>query len=177
MNSQWGPQELEILCVLEGVPVPDRFLVLVRVSGSVSAMRVWLAFFVAAAVLAHSTARAKKTEDFRHSYEQVWGAAIRLIRVDQGYPIKDRDQGVGYFLFDYEDDGRMYPGSVELVRIEDQGGGPIRVVIQIPAMPSYIERMLLDKLEKKLVHEYGEPAPPAPTPKKPSEEQPSESED
>ena len=27
-------------------------------------------------------------------------------------------------------------------------------------MPSYIERMLLDKLRKKLVDEYGEPAPP-----------------
>jgi hypothetical protein len=112
------------------------------------------------------TGHAKKTEDFRHTYDQVWGAAIRLIRVDQGYPIKDRDQAVGYFLFDYKDDGRMYPGSVELVRIEDQGGGPIRVVIQIPAMPSYIERMLLDKLKKKLINEYGEPLPP---PKKPEE--------
>jgi hypothetical protein len=52
----------------------------------------------------------------------------------------------------------MYPGSVELVCIADQGGGQIRVVIQIPAMPSYIERMLLDKLEKKLVDEFGQPA-------------------
>jgi hypothetical protein len=33
-------------------------------------------------------------------------------------------------------------------------------------MPSYIERMLLDKLRKKLIDEYGEPAPP---PKKPSD--------
>jgi hypothetical protein len=32
-------------------------------------------------------------------------------------------------------------------------------------MPSYIERMLLDKLRKKLVDEYGEPPPP----KKPSD--------
>jgi hypothetical protein len=129
-------------------------------------MKLWPALLVAAALLAPSTGRAKKTADFRHSYDQVWGAAIRLIRVDQGYPIKDRDPTVGYFLFDYKDDNRMYPGSVELVRIEDQGGGPIRVVIQIPKMPSYIERMLLDKLEKKLVDEYGEPTPP---PKKPEE--------
>jgi hypothetical protein len=27
-------------------------------------------------------------------------------------------------------------------------------------MPSYIERMLLDKLTRKLIHEYGEPEPP-----------------
>ena len=129
-------------------------------------MNPWSALVVTVALLLPATTYAKKTEDFRHSYDQVWGAAIRLIRVDQGYPIKDRDQSVGYFLFDYKDDGRMYPGSVELVRIEDQGGGPIRVVMQIPAMPSYIERMLLDKLKKKLVDEYGVPEAP---PKKPAE--------
>jgi len=118
------------------------------------------------ALLSPATSQAKKTADFRHTYEQVWGAAVRMIRVDQGYAIKDRDEAVGYFLFDYRDDGRKYPGSVELVRIEDQGGGPIRAVIKIPAMPSYIERMLLDKLRKKLINEFGEPAPP---PKKPTD--------
>ena len=118
------------------------------------------------ALLSPATSQAKKTADFRHTYEQVWGAAVRMIRVDQGYAIKDRDEAVGYFLFDYRDDGRKYPGSVELVRIEDQGGGPIRAVIKIPAMPSYIERMLLDKLRKKLNNEFGEPAPP---PKKPTD--------
>ena len=129
-------------------------------------MKLWAAVAIVAVLAVPGTGHAKKTEDFRHTYDQVWGAAIRLIRVDQGYPIKDRDQAVGYFLFDYKDDGRMYPGSVELVRIEDQGGGPIRVVMQIPAMPSYIERMLLDKLKKKLMNEYGEPVAP---PKKPEE--------
>lgn len=130
-------------------------------------MKLWPVLFVVAALLAPAASHAKKTEDFRHSYDQVWGAAIRLIRVDQGYPIKDRDQSVGYFLFDYKDDDRLYPGSVELVRIEDQGGGSIRVVVQIPAMPSYIERMLLDKLEKKLVDEYGVPGPPSKAPDEP----------
>ena len=122
------------------------------------------------ALLSPATSQAKKTTDFRHTYDQVWGAAIRMIRVDQGYAIKDRDEAVGYFLFDYRDDGRTYPGSVELVRIEDQGGGPIRAVIQIPAMPSYIERMLLDKLQKKLISEFGEPAPAPKTPTDPPAE-------
>ncbi len=133
-------------------------------------MKLWAAILMTFALLCPATGQAKKTADFRHTYDQVWGAAIRMIRVDQGYPIKDRDQSVGYFLFDYRDDSRTYPGSVELVRIEDQGGGPIRAVIQIPAMPSYIERMLLDKLEKKLRDEYGEPAPP----KKPADAPPRE---
>jgi hypothetical protein len=129
-------------------------------------MRLWAAIVMTVALLSPATGQAKKTADFRHTYEQVWGAAVRMIRVDQGYAIKDRDEAVGYFLFDYRDDGRNYPGSVELVRIEDQGGGPIRAVIQIPAMSSYIERMLLDKLRKKLISEFGEPTPP---PKKPTD--------
>ena len=136
-------------------------------------MRLLALLPILATLLTPGSALAKKTEDFRHTYDQVWGAAIRLIRVDQGYPIKDRDPTVGYFLFDYEDDGRMYPGSVELIHIEDQGGGPIRVVMQIPAMPSYIERMLLDKLAKKLIDEYGVPSPPA---KKPKEAPPADDE-
>jgi hypothetical protein len=128
-------------------------------------MKPWAAIIVTAALLFPSIGQAKKTEDYRHSYDQVWRAAVRLIRVDQGYPIRDRDEGVGYLLFDYRDDSRTYPGSVELIRIKDQGGGSVRAIIQIPAMPSYIERMLLDKLEKKLINEYGEPSPP----KKPEE--------
>lgn len=137
-------------------------------------MKLLAAISMTFALLSPARSQAKETAEFRHSYEQVWGAAIRLIRVDQDYPIKDRDQEIGYFLFDYRDDGRTYPGSVELVRIEDQGGGPIRAVIQIPAMPSYIERMLLDKLKRKLMDEYGEPLPPPK--KKPEEVPPSESE-
>jgi len=107
-----------------------------------------------------AVATAKKTEDYRHSYEQVWRAAVRLIRVDQGYAIRDRDESIGYLLFDYEDDGRKHPGSVEVIRIEDRGGGPVRVAVQIPSMPSYIERMLLDKLQRKLIEEHGEPKKP-----------------
>jgi hypothetical protein len=142
--------------------------------GSVWWMKLWAAVLIAGALLWPMTSQAKKSEDFRHSYDQVWGAAIRLIRVDQGFPIKDRDEGVGYFLFDYRDDGRTYPGSVELLRIRDEGAGSVRVVIQIPAMPSYIERMLLDKLERKLIEEYGEPAP---APREPAEDPPSNEED
>jgi hypothetical protein len=137
-------------------------------------MKLWAAVLMTFALFLPAASQAKKTSDFRHTYDQVWGTAIRLIRVDEGYPIKDRDETVGYFLFDYRDDGRMYPGSVELVRVEDQGGGPIRVVIQIPAMPSYIERMLLDKLQKKLIDEYGDVDPP---PKKPTDSPSSDPED
>ncbi len=141
-------------------------------------MKPWAAALFFLALMLPTVGSAKKTEDYRHTYEQVWRAAVRLIRVDQGYPIRDRDESIGYLLFDYKDDGRSYPGSIEVIRIEDEGGGAVRVVMQIPAMPGYIERMLLDKLQKKLVTEYGEPPPPQKKPKEPpppeqGEEEPS----
>ena len=95
-------------------------------------MRPWAPLAFALVLFLPAAGQAKKTEDFRHTFDQVWGAAIRLIRVDEGYPIKDRDETVGYFLFDYRDDGRNHPGSVELVRIEDKGAGPIRVADLFP---------------------------------------------
>ena len=116
-----------------------------------------------AALVAPAVGHAKKTADYRHAYDQVWRAAVRLIRVDQGYPIRDRDESIGYVLFDYKDDGRSYPGSVELIRVQDDGGGNVRVAIEIAAMPGYIERMLLDKLGRKLFDEYGEPNEPEPS--------------
>lgn len=128
-------------------------------------MRVLGLMVVIAGLVWPAVGQAKKIAEYQHTYDQVWRAAVRLIRVDQGYAIRDRDEGIGYLLFDYRDDGRTYPGSVELIRIKDQGAGSVRAIIQIPAMPSYIERMLLDKLQRKLTHEYGEPA----TPKKPEE--------
>ncbi|MEM9383322.1 MAG: hypothetical protein AAGB93_25495 [Planctomycetota bacterium] len=133
----------------------------------------WVAASLVVVLLALPTAvSAKKTDQYQHRYDQVWRAAVRLIRVDQGYPIRDRDESIGYLLFDYKDDGRSYPGSVEVIRVEDQGKDAVRVAIQIPAMPGYIERMLLDKLQKKLVNEYGEPERPTPTP----DEEPAEDE-
>jgi hypothetical protein len=54
--------------------------------------------------------------------------------------------------------------------IEDAEDGA-RVVVQIPAMPSYVEQMLIDKLERKLSLDHGaprEPKKPAPEEKKPT---------
>ncbi|MEM7434026.1 MAG: hypothetical protein AAF436_02670 [Myxococcota bacterium] len=140
-------------------------------------MKPWALILVAASLCWPAVGQAKKSDDYLHRYEQVWRAAVRLIRVDQGYPIRDRDEGIGYLLFDYKDDGRSYPGSIELIRIKDRGRDAVRVAIQIPAMPSYIERMLLDKLEKKLVDEYGEaerPSKPKPEPAPEAPDEPDE---
>lgn len=109
---------------------------------------------------AANVAHAKGSRDLGYRFDQVWSACIRLVRVDYGFPVRDRDEEVGYLLFDYEDGNRSYPGSFEVVRTRQDDRKRIRVVLTIPAMPSYIETMMLDKLEDKLEEDFGPPPPP-----------------
>ncbi|MGF1467277.1 MAG: hypothetical protein ACFCGT_14215 [Sandaracinaceae bacterium] len=114
-----------------------------------------------------SVAEARLGEEYTFAYDQLWRTAVRLIAVDYRFRIRDRDPDIGYLLFDYEDRGRTYGGSVELVRVSgDDGAEAVRVVVQVRSMPSYVERMLLDRLERKLGEDYGPPPvrrpPPAP---------------
>ena len=111
-----------------------------------------------------STAEARRSDTHAYRYEQVWRSAVRLVRVDYGFPVRDRDPEIGFVLFDYVDQGRSYPGSLELVRGTESRREIVRVTINIPAMPSYIERMVLDRLTRKLREEYGSPLPPPPEP-------------
>jgi hypothetical protein len=121
-------------------------------------------------------AEARQDTELSYPYEQVWGAAVRLLRVDYGFPIRDRDEAIGFVLFDYLDRGRSVQGSLEVIRTGEEGAPGVRVVLQIPSMPSYIERMLLDKLSRKLREDFGLPVPP-PRPTPPAPEPPSEGED
>ncbi len=106
-----------------------------------------------------SPAQAKNRSEYRYRFDQVWGGLVRMVRVDYGFPIRDRDPDIGYVVFDYTDGGRAVPGSAELIRFQENGESRIRVVFTVPAMPSYIERMMLDRLTKKLKEDYGEPLP------------------
>lgn len=123
---------------------------------------------------------ARKQGELRYPYDQVWNAALRLVRVDMRMPITDRDPEAGYLLFEYLDHGKRFPGSLELVRGE-RGQRPItKMVVQVQGMPSYVEQLLYEKLERKLRDEFGEPMEPVrPAPKppeKPPADKPSDSE-
>ena len=110
--------------------------------------------------LVPSGAGARRSDAHAYRFQQVWSSAIRLLRVDYGFPVRDRDPEIGYLLFDYTDRGRSHPGSLELVAFEAPNGQPqVRVTLSIPAMPAYVERMVLDKLERKLRTDHGEPLP------------------
>ncbi|MET0287892.1 MAG: hypothetical protein ABW352_25610 [Polyangiales bacterium] len=107
-------------------------------------------------------ALARKQRELPQRIDQVWNAALRMIRVDLQLAVTDRDQEGGYVLFEYVANGKRFPGSIELIP-QAKGARPTTVaVIQVRGQPSYVEVMLLDRLEKKLVEEVGVPAEPPP---------------
>ena len=123
-----------------------------------------------------ASASARLSEEYTYTYEQLWQASVRLIAVDFRFPITDRDPEIGYMLFSYREQGRDYQGSLELVRTQGPyGGAQVRVVMQVASMPTYVERMMLDRLERKLSADYGQPPAarrPAPPPTPPATEEP-----
>jgi hypothetical protein len=112
-------------------------------------------------------AEAKSGYDSSYGFERTWNAGLRLVRVDLGLTVTEKDDSVGYLLFDYrspEGGAKPVPGSMEFVRSKEEG--TVRVVVQIPQMPSYHEQVMVDKLARKLRNEYGDP-PTRPPPSAP----------
>jgi hypothetical protein len=112
----------------------------------------------AAVALTAPGASAKSTYESPYGYERTWNAALRLVRVDNGWKVTEKDDQNGYLLFDYKSPGneKAYPGTMELVRGNDAEAA-VRVLIQLPAMPQYHEQVLLDALASKMRREYGDP--------------------
>ena len=116
-------------------------------------------------------AHAKSNKRLGYRFDTVWSSAVRLIRVDRGYTLKDKDKENGFILFVFPGSGavKACPASMELVRVRGQSGEPlIQVQLNIAHQPSYVEIHLLDTLERKLQQEQGPPPPYTPG-KRPSD--------
>ena len=103
-------------------------------------------------------ASAKSNYESPYGYDRTWNAAVRLVRVDNGWKVSENDKGNGYLLFDYKSpsDGKVTPGTLELVR-GNEDDAPVTVLAQLPQEPEYHERVLLDSLASKMRREYGDP--------------------
>lgn len=91
-----------------------------------------------------------------YTFEQTFGSGLRLLRVDMGFKILEKDKDLGFIMFEYtspEASNKTYTGSMELVQTKDG----VHVAVQIPQMPQYHERMIVDQLQKKLLAEHGDP--------------------
>src|ERR1700753_2228112 len=96
---------------------------------------------ITAALAVAVGADAKSTYDSPYGYDRTWNAALRLVRVDNGWKVTEKDDQNGYLLFDYTSPGggKPTPGTMELVKSRD-GDGPVSVLVQLPAMPQYHEQ-------------------------------------
>jgi hypothetical protein len=99
--------------------------------------------------------------DSGYSKTQTYNAALRYLRVDLGYDVTERDPDAAYLLFQYNLPGRKTEthGSIEIVQVRQT----VKVIVQLPQLPSYHEQVLSEGLRRKLHDEYGEP-PTAPAP-------------
>jgi hypothetical protein len=104
-----------------------------------------------------------------YSKAQTYSGGLRYLRVDLGYEVVEKDPDAAYLIFKYTAPGgsknSAITGTLEV--IEAQGG--VRVIVSLPRMPEYHERIFRDGLLKKLREEYGAPPPSA---KKPAPEKP-----
>lgn len=116
-----------------------------------------------------SPASAKSAYDSAYGFDRTWNASLRLVRVDLGLKVTEKDDTNGYLLFDYkspESGQKPVPGSMEFIKGKD---GSVRVVVQIAQMPGYHEQVLVDHLQRKLRTEYGDPPKKAPAPASPKD--------
>jgi hypothetical protein len=130
-------------------------------------LRLWCVGAALALGLWARAAEAKTTHQSPYTYEQTFGSALRLVKVDLGFAITEQDAEWGFLLFEYtsrESGNRKTRGSLEFVR----GRDGVQVWVQLPSMPSYHERVIVDKLARKLAEEHG--APPVRAPAKPKRE-------
>jgi hypothetical protein len=120
-----------------------------------------LAVFAVASWLAPTVVWARTTEIASYPISDVWPAAVRFMRVDRGFPVREKDEAAGYILFEYTEGPKSCKGSLELIRANDsEGREATRIAISIPDLSRRVERMLLDKLVAKLSDDHGPPAPP-----------------
>jgi len=91
----------------------------------------------------------------------VWPTSVRFLRVDRGFPIREKDDSAGYVLFDFTDGPKPSKASIELIHaVDPEGREATRLAVSIPDLPKRYEQMLIDKLVAKLRDDHGPPAPP-----------------
>jgi hypothetical protein len=105
-------------------------------------------------------AQARVERKLTYRTSQLWSSAVRFLRVDNRYKIVEKDKQTGYLLFEYKDEGRTHPASLELIPTVIEERKVVRARLRIEGMPTYVESVLMDKFLRKLKREYGD-APPA----------------
>lgn len=116
--------------------------------------------------VSEGTAWARAEAEVGYTREQAFSAALRYLRVDLGYEVTEKDPDAAYLLFSFaapEVARKTAHGSIEVI----QRKRTVRVLINLPELPSYREEVLKRGLLDKLRNEYGEPSAEEPPEKAP----------
>jgi len=102
-----------------------------------------------------SLATARTEETTAYTKAQAYNGALRFLRVEQEFEVIEKDQDLGYVLFQYPtgDGDARTTGSLEVIEREEE----VLVVVQISELPSHHESRLVGALLKKLEADYGTP--------------------
>ncbi|HEY6725170.1 MAG TPA: hypothetical protein VI197_14145 [Polyangiaceae bacterium] len=125
---------------------------------------------LALGVFVPGTASARVSAESRYTKAQNYSAALRFLRVDKGFEVVERDEDAAYLIFRYPTPERKEQnviGTIEVVEVDQS----VTLIVKLPQMPQYHERLLSDQLLKKLRDEYGAPSAPK---QKPEEKPPEE---
>src|SRR5687768_3511172 len=98
------------------------------------------AAIVLGATLVPFDVQARVQQDERYAPDLAWNAAIRMLRVDMGFKILERDRDAGFILFTYRDGSHHSPGALEIIPTRVEGISGTRVIVQLSQMPTYAER-------------------------------------
>jgi hypothetical protein len=107
----------------------------------------------------------------RYTKAQNYSAALRFLRVDKGFEVVERDADAAYLIFRYPTPERREQsatGTIEVIEVNDG----VTIIVNLPQMPQYHERVLSDQLQRKLREEYGPPKARHPEPAKPEKNKP-----
>jgi hypothetical protein len=129
--------------------------------GSLRVRRSVMALAAITALAAGPDAWARTLAVAPYPIADVWPSAVRFLRVDRGFPVREKDDEAGYILFDYADGPKPCKASMEFIRaVDPEGRDATRVAISIPDLPRRYEQMLMDRLIAKVRDDRGPPAPP-----------------
>ena len=85
-----------------------------------------MAILAAAWCLAPSAAWSRTIAIAPYPITSVWPAAVRFLRVDRSFPVREKDESASYVLFDYTDGPKPCKGSLELIAATDRRGAKPR---------------------------------------------------
>ena len=106
---------------------------------------------------------ARVSAESLYTKAQNYSAALRFLRVDKGFEVIERDEEAAYLIFRYPTPDRKdqtVTGTIEVIEVDQR----VTLIVKLPQMPQYHERLLSDQLIKKLREEYGPPSAPKPKP-------------